>query len=402
MKLTATAFLALAAVVYVAAVLAQRDGAAGWVGYVRAAAEAGMVGGLADWFAVTALFRHPLGLPIPHTALIPTRKAALGASLADFVGTHFLAPDVVRSRVARAELPRRVGQWLAEPAHAERVSAELAVGLRAGVAVLRDEDVRAALEDAVLNRLASAQVAPPLGRVLAEVVADRAHHGLVDLGVRELIGWLEVNRETVIEAVLAQAPDWSPRFLDERIAVKVYTEALRVSREVAADPEHAFRVSLDGFLSRLAADLSSDASTIERTEAAKRALLARTDVRAAFGGLLSAGRRLLLELIDDPDSALRRQVSDALVRLGRGLAGGDVLAAKAQSWAEQAAVYAVTNYRDELTGLISETIARWDADDTSRRVELHVGRDLQYIRINGTAVGALAGLAIHAVTRLIL
>jgi uncharacterized membrane-anchored protein YjiN (DUF445 family) len=401
MKLAATSFLVAAAVVYVLAVTAERDGAGAWVGYLRAAAEAGMIGGLADWFAVTALFRRPLGLPIPHTALIPTRKAALGRSLADFVGTHFLAPEVVRDRIARAEVPRRLGSWLARRRNAERVAAELAVGVRAGIGVLRDEDVRAALEEAVLTRFAATPTSPALGRILRQVVQDGAHHGLVDLAVRELRRWLETNRNTVVGAVTAQAPEWSPRFLDERVATKVYTEVLRVVREVEADPHHRFRESLDAFLTRVAVDLRTDPGTIERVETAKRALLDRSDVRRALGDLLSAGRRLLLELVDDPGSELRRQVAGGLAGLGRRLGSDAALAAKVERWIADAAAYAVANYRHELTALITETVGRWDADDASRRIELHVGRDLQYIRINGTVVGSLAGLAIHAATQLL-
>jgi uncharacterized membrane-anchored protein YjiN (DUF445 family) len=294
-----------------------------------------------------------------------------------------------------------VGEWLSQRDHAERVSAELAVGLRAGVGVLRDDDVRAALEEAVLTRLSGAPVAPVLGRILAEVVQDGAHHDLVDLAVRELQQWLQSNADTVIEAITAQAPRWSPRFVDDRVAAKVYTEALRVVGDVAADPQHPFRRSLDAYLARLAADLRTDPVTIERTEAAKRALLQRPDVRDAFGNLLAAGRRLLLELIDDPHSQLRRQLTDALAGLGEQLKAHGALADKVETWLADAAAYVVANYRDELTSLITDTVDRWDAQDASRRIELHVGRDLQYIRINGTVVGGLAGLAIYAITQLL-
>jgi uncharacterized membrane-anchored protein YjiN (DUF445 family) len=402
MKLGASAFLIAAAVIYLLAVQAERAGAGPWAGYVQAAAEAGMVGGLADWFAVTALFRRPLRLPIPHTALIPTRKEALGRSLADFVGSHFLAPDVVRDRIGRSDVPRRVGDWLAQRQNAERVAGELAVGVRAGIGVLRDDDVRSVLEEAVLTRLATAPVAPSLGRLLGQIVADGAHHGLVDLSVRELREWLEANRYIVIAAITAQAPGWSPAFLDDRVAIKVYTEVLRVVRDVESQAAHPFRQSLDDFLTRLAADLRDDPATIERTEAAKRTLLNRPDVRDAFGDLLAAGRRLLLELIEDPGSRLRGQVTEALAGLGEQLRGDGQLAAKVERWLADAAAYVVTNYRDELTALITDTVDRWDAQDASRRIELHVGRDLQYIRINGTVVGALAGLAIYTTTQLLL
>ena len=401
MKVRATALLGAAAVVYVLAVLAQRDGAATWVGFVRAAAEAGMVGGLADWFAVTALFRHPLGLPIPHTALIPTRKAALGESLADFVGTHFLAPDVVRDRLARADVPRRVGEWLVDPAHAERVSAEVAAAVRAGVGVLRDEDVRAALEGAVVGRLSATPVSPALGRLLGQVVGDRAHHGLVDVAVRELRAWWVANEAPVVAAVTSQAPLWSPRFLDDRVAAKVHSEVLRVLGAVEADPEHPFRHSIDAFLARLADDLGRDPATMRRVEQVKESLLHREDVLQGFGDLLAAGRRLLLEIADDPASELRQHLARAVADLGRRLGTDAPLAARVDGWLTGAAVYVVSTYRSDLTALITETVARWDGADTSRRVELHVGRDLQYIRINGTVVGALAGIAIHAVSLLL-
>ena len=193
MKGTATALLLVAAVVYLLARRAEDGGAAGWVGFVRAAAEAGMVGGLADWFAVTALFRRPLGLPIPHTAIIPTRKDALGRSLSDFVGANFLSEQVVRDRLAQADVTGRVGRWLAEPANAERVTAELASLLRGAIGVLRDADVQAVLEPAVRRRLAEVPVGPALGRLLGDAVADGAHHKLVDLVAATADDWLRAK-----------------------------------------------------------------------------------------------------------------------------------------------------------------------------------------------------------------
>jgi uncharacterized membrane-anchored protein YjiN (DUF445 family) len=185
MKSVAGGLLVLAAIVYVVARRAEEAGAPAWVGFVRAAAEAGMIGGLADWFAVTALFRRPLGLPIPHTALIPTRKDALGESLGDFVGGNFLAEEVVRSRVRQAGVSGRVGVWVAEEPHAKRVAAEAAVAVRGALEVLRDDDVQDLLERTVLRPLAEAPVGPPLGQLLGRVVDDGSHHGLVDLAVDE-------------------------------------------------------------------------------------------------------------------------------------------------------------------------------------------------------------------------
>ncbi len=398
MKAGATALLLVAAAVYV---LARRAGGHGWVGYVEAAAEAGMVGGLADWFAVTALFRHPLGLPIPHTAIIPTRKDALGHNLSDFVGTNFLSEQVVRERLRNAEVPRRVGRWLAVPEHAARVTAELARALRGAVDVLRDEDVRAVLEPVVLRRLAALPVGPTLGRLLAQVVADKAHHRLVDLVAAAVDDWLAANREQVIDLVARQAPPWSPEFVDRAVAARVYTELTRVSAEVRAQPEHAIRQALDRLLARFAEDLSDDPATVERASGVLESLLAQPEVRRAFGDVISAGRRLLLEMVDDPDGELRARLTGALADLGRRLDTDDALRARVDAIVADAAGYVVTHYRDELTRTITDTVERWDGVETARKVELAVGRDLQFIRINGTVVGALAGVIIHAVGTLV-
>jgi uncharacterized membrane-anchored protein YjiN (DUF445 family) len=398
MKAGATALLLIAAVVYV---LARRAGGHGWVGYVEAAAEAGMVGGLADWFAVTALFRHPLGLPIPHTAIIPTRKDALGRNLSDFVGTNFLSEQVVRERLRNADVARRVGRWLAEPDHAARVTAELARALRGAVDVLRDEDLRAVLEPVVLRRLAALPVGPTLGRLLAQVVADKAHHRLVDLVAAAVDDWLAGNREQVIDLVARQAPPWSPEFVDRAVAARIYAELARVSAEVRAQPEHAIRQAFDRLLARFADDLTNDPATIERASGVLEGLLSQSEVRRAFGDVISAGRRLLLEMVDDPDGELRTRLTGALADLGRRLDTDDALRARVDAIVADAAGYVVTHYRDELTRTITDTVERWDGVETARKVELAVGRDLQFIRINGTVVGALAGVIIHAVGTLV-
>ncbi len=397
MKGRATALLLLAAAVYLLARRAEDADSPAWVGFARAAAEAGMVGGLADWFAVTALFRRPLGLPIPHTAIIPTRKDALGRSLSDFVGANFLSEQVIRDRLRQAEVTRRLGRWLAEPAHAARVTTELAAVLRGAVAVLRDEDVRAVLEPAVLRRLAELPVGPTLGRLLTEVVEAKAHYRLVDLVVTAAEDWLRANRDVVLDIVMSQAPAWSPEFLDRQVASRVHAELLRVAGEVRADQDHPMRGGLDRLLARLADDLRHDPATVARASEVVGSLVQRPEVRRAFGDVIAAGRRLLLEMVDDPDGELRTRLTAGLAELGRRLDTDDALRARVDGWVADAAGYVVTHYRDELTRTITDTVDRWDGVETARKVELQVGRDLQFIRINGTVVGALAGVVIHAV-----
>ncbi|MGH3992452.1 MAG: DUF445 domain-containing protein, partial [Pseudonocardiaceae bacterium] len=396
----ALCFLLGAAVVYMIA--RSNEDAVPWVGYVRAAAEAGMVGALADWFAVTALFRRPLGLPIPHTAIIPRKKDALGGNLSDFVGANFLSEEVVRDKLRRAQITSRVGAWLAQRRNADRVTAELATAVRGAVTVLRDEDVQAVLETALVKRLLDKPWGPPLGRLLGQVLADGAHHKLVDLICDRTYDWVRANHATVLRVVSTRAPAWSPRFVDGLIADKVYAEVLNFAWAVRTDPDHAMRKAVDNFLVEFAADLQTDPRTIERAEAVKQQVLAHPDVQTLIGSAWSTAKKMLLDAAEDPSSELRLRVRDGLCSLGDRLVRDAELQSKVDSWLEGVAAYVVANYRTEITTLITDTVERWDATETSRKVELQVGRDLQFIRINGTVVGALAGLAIHTVSQLLL
>ena len=253
MRAVALSLLGLAAVVYVLTL--DRDGA--W-GYVHATAEASMVGAIADWFAVTALFRHPLGLPIPHTALIPRRKQALGVSLREFVTDNFLVEDVVRSRVLSAGISGRVGRWLADPAHRTRVLEEAARLLRTGLERVGDDDIAALVEQELVPRLLDEPLSPVAGSLLAEVVQEQAHHGLVDLTLNETVRWLELNEAAVAAALVTRAPWWTPEWLDEQVTHRVYREALGWVRDIRDDPHHRARQSFDALLAQLADGLQHD------------------------------------------------------------------------------------------------------------------------------------------------
>ncbi|MHA6806017.1 DUF445 domain-containing protein [Salinifilum ghardaiensis] len=402
MKGMATGLLVLAAVIYLFARWQEHAGAGAWAGYVRAAAEAGMVGALADWFAVTALFRHPLGLPIPHTAIIPTRKDALGRSLGDFVGTNFLSEDVVRDKLGRAELGRRTGRWLQSAEHAERVTSELAAALRGAVRVLRDEEVQSFLEHNVLRRVVDQPWSPTLGRILGQVFADGAHHKLVDLVCDRAYDWVRDHHDTVLRVVSERSPSWSPRFFDSMVADKVYAEVLSFAWAVKTDPDHRMRHAVDDFLVEFAEDLQHDPRTMAKAEQIKHQIVEHPEVRDMVGAVWATAKRMLLEAAENPDSELRMRVREELRAWGRRLDEDPAVRGKVDGWVESAAVYVVRNYRAELTTLITDTVDRWNGQETARKVELQVGRDLQFIRINGTVVGALAGLAIHTVAGLLL
>ena len=395
MKTVALGLLALAAVIYVLTL--NRGGA--WT-YVHATAEAAMVGAIADWFAVTALFRHPLGLPIPHTALIPTRKRLLGRSLQEFVTENFLSEQVVRQRVAGAQVGLRLGSWLREPAHGERVVHAAGRMLRDGLARVRDEDVALLVTEELLPRLAEEPLSEVSGRLLEEVVRDGAHHGLVDMALAEAHRWLERNADTVAELVAERAPWWTPVWVDEQVSRRIHVEAMAWVGDIRDDQAHPARVAIDRLLGELATDLQHNPDTRERAERLKRRLLQSPQVVSTAISVWIAVRRALVTTLDNPDSALHARAAAELTDFGRQLCSDGELRTRVDGWAADFAAYVVTTYGTEMATVISDTVERWDGDEAARRIELHVGRDLQFIRINGTLVGGLAGLLIHTASQL--
>jgi uncharacterized membrane-anchored protein YjiN (DUF445 family) len=396
MRSVAFGLLLLAAAVYL---LTLHHGG-GW-GYVHATAEASMVGAFADWFAVTALFRHPLGLPIPHTALIPTRKDMLARSLQDFVAENFLSEQVVRSRVADAKVASRVGRWVTEGDHAARVVDEVSTVARAALLRIDDKEVAGIVADEILPRVAEEPLSVLAGQLLQEVLNDGAHRGLLDLAFREAYDWLQENPETVERILSSRAPWWTPQWLDERVVHRLYVEALAWVAEIRDDPDHQARRAIDDLLTQLATDLQRDPDTIARAEALKRRMLAQPQVLVAAMSLWDALRRAIVTALGDSDSQLRTRAVTALQGFGEQVTTDEALSRRFDRYLEDAVAYLVGRYGRELTTVITHTIERWDGREAANRIELHVGRDLQFIRINGTLVGGLAGLLIYTATRLL-
>ena len=392
MRLVAVSLLGVAAAGY----LLTLD-QAGWLGFVNAACEAAMVGALADWFAVTALFRHPLGLPIPHTAIIPKRKEALGQSLQDFVTENFLVTSIVRERVLAAGVSHRIGDWLATGNHANRVVTEASSLVRGGLAVMNDTDIVALTEQALIPRLNEEKLAPAAGHLLGRIVDDGAHHPLVDLVVAEAHRWLLANRGRVSRAIKTRAPWWTPRWVDDRVTHRLHTEVIAWIEEIRDDPDHPARQAVDDALRKLADDLLSDPEVQARAEGLKRRLLAHEQVPQTVLRLWNALRAALVDAISDEDGILRQRGVSAVRELAARLSSDTSLQGRFDGYAADAAVYVIDSFGPEIASVISDTVNRWDGKEAARRIELHVGRDLQFIRINGTVVGALVGLVIHTV-----
>jgi uncharacterized membrane-anchored protein YjiN (DUF445 family) len=401
MKVVALSFLVGATVIFLLCTWAQSNGAAPWVGYVRAAAEAGMVGALADWFAVTALFKHPLGIPIPHTAIIKRKKDQLGEGLGAFVRENFMSPEVVETKLRDAQVAGRMGKWLSDSSHAERVGAEASTVLRVLVEMLRDDDVQQLLDRMIVKRVAQPQWGPPIGRVLASLLEEGRQEALLQLLADRAFEWT-LNADEVIERVIERdSPTWSPRWVDNLIGERIHRELMDFTDKVRRNPDHELRRSATKFLFEFANDLQHDDSTIAKAENVKEQIMARDEVAKAAETAWTTAKRIILESVDDPSSALRSRIADSVMHIGESLRDDVELRDKVDNWIVRAAQHLVEQYGTEITAIITETIERWDADEASRRIELHVGRDLQFIRINGTVVGSLAGLVIYSVAQLL-
>lgn len=396
MRTLATSLLVVAGVVYLSTL---HHG--GVVGYVNAGAEASMVGAIADWFAVTALFRHPLGLPIPHTALIPRRKDDFGESLQDFFTENFLQEQVIRERLTAADVAGRVARWLEVEENAQRAVREGATVVSTALARLKDRDVQAVVVDVLIPRLIDEPISPVAGPFLAEVLADKAHHGFVDLVIDEGHRWLVNNPQTFIDVLADRAPWWAPDRLNEMVTHRLHLEAVRWLEDIKRDPHHHARYALDSLLEQLAQDLMNDPKTQARAEALKARLLEQPQMVATGMSIWSALRTAFLSALGEPDGMLRSRAVTEVRRFARRLQSDDALRLRLDALLGDGVVWAVERYGNELTAVITHTIQRWDGMEAARKIELHVGPDLQFIRINGTIVGGLVGMVIHAVAVLV-
>lgn len=400
MKRAATSLLVLAGVVFALARIGE-DGRP-WLGFVRATAEAAMVGALADWFAVTALFRHPLGLPIPHTAIIPRRKAEIGRSLGEFVRDHFLTEENLTRLMREEGLGRELGAALAHPLTAARIAEQLAAVIRGITEVLNDELVQSGLEQHVFERLRAVPVSPLAGKAIDWGMAGGHHEVLVDSTLVGLARFLNDNRETFRRRLKQESPWWVPEAVDDRVFEKIYEAVNRFVDEVGGNRNHELRHQLNERTYRLAERLKTAPELEVRGEELKDEILSNAEVRVWVGGLWTRIKAGLVEATHDHESELRVRIQEAIVEAGEAIQNDPALQHKMEMWIGEAAGYAVSQGGgDAVVNLISGTVDRWDAAETTELIEIKVGRDLQFIRINGTIVGGTAGLVLYTISELL-
>ena len=369
----------------------------GWAGWVHAFAEAGMVGAFADWFAVVALFRHPMGIPIPHTAIIPHRKNEIGENLARFVADHFLHPEVVRVKLQSANLAKNSAEWLKSPAGHERV---LDLGVRASqwvLGALHEERVRQFIRKLGQRQLADVNLAPMLGKTLDWLVQDGRHQEILTQSLRFALVLLHDNREQIRGNVQRESPWWMPGFVDDRILVQMLDRIETLLLEMSLNPDHVMRGNFNQWMLRWAAELQHDPDYLRLGQQLKQGLLENGDLQDYLYRLWMDLVTGLESDLENPESPLRRQLGDLLSGLAEELENDPEMQAWMNEWLIDSAVSIVDENRHSIASLISDTVRGWDAVETSQRIEQAIGRDLQFIRINGTLVGGLVGLVIHAI-----
>ena len=400
MRRRATALLAAFALLLIITATAAHlrpDVAPFWIRLLRAIAEAAMVGGIADWFAVTALFRHPLGIPIPHTAIVAQRKDRIGRSLGNFVGNNFLARDVIARQLAGMRLGERAVRWLAEPEHQERVARAIATGVARAAEAIPTEELQSSVHHALVAQLRKAHIAPLLGDLLALATTDDRHQEMLDRLVTLVNRIVADNKEIIRLRIAEESPWWVPGVVDDKLYQKIVSGIERTLAEVATDDAHPLRAQFDKALRDFVDKLHSSPETIARAEAMKERLLEHPAVAELSDSLLGAARGVITRYAG-PDAPTPEPLERALGAIAERALGNEVLLRDVDQAVERLVVGVVDQYRPEVAALIARTVEGWDATAASAKIEVQIGRDLQFIRINGTLVGGLVGLALYLLT----
>jgi len=397
--MVATAMLLLAAAIFV--ISHQLQDEYSWMGYVRAGSEAAMVGAIADWFAVTALFKHPLGLPIPHTAIIQKRKDQIGSSLGGFVGDNFLTKKVISDRFSSAKISQRLGVWLQKDDNAEVIARQASVFISGLGEVLEDDTIQNGFDEVITKRVAALPAATIAGKMVDVVVEGEHHQTLFDATLGGFSKFLEDNGSVFRDKFGKESPWWIPAVVDNKVYEKIYGAVRSLVDEILQDSNHKLRSEFDTKIKDLRVSLSNSPEMAEKAEHWKHQIMNHPEVRAWTGSLWQRTKQSMIASAKDPNSELQTHVINSVRSTGENLANDQNLQNKVDTWIIDAAGYIAEEFKSEVAGLIESTVNAWDSQETAERLELQVGRDLQFIRINGTIVGGLAGVIIYSLAKLL-
>jgi uncharacterized membrane-anchored protein YjiN (DUF445 family) len=410
MKVFATALLVVAAALFI---LAKSHHDAGNWAWLAAFSEAAMIGALADWFAVVALFRHPLGLPIPHTAILPANKARVADNLAEFVRDKFLGTDALVDKIASFDPAGRLAGWLTEPKNTEMLGEKALAATTQVLGLIDDEHVKTMLYSALRRRAQDFDLAGGVGALLSTLTADNRHQRLLDEGLKELAEWLERAevQQMLADKIVQVAGEEYPTLIGalgfmgmkaEDLGLKFAGGLVRGANkwlhEISENPEHERRQAFDRTVTRFIDRLKSDPSFKQRIDEHKLQWLERPELRAYVNGLWEEFTGWLRDDIARPDSALRAKVVAAASTLAHTLANDPALRESINAHMHDAMRAVAPDLRDGIARHIASTVRQWDDRTLVRDVEFSIGRDLQFIRVNGTIVGGAVGVLIHAVS----
>jgi len=392
MRRIATGLLALMALVFLAARTQQARHP--WLAFVGAFAEAAMVGALADWFAVTALFRRPFGLPIPHTAIIPENKDRIGESLGNFLQHNFMTREVLAEELAQVDFAGGAARWLEHEDNSRVVAAHLVEAVPALLRLVEDEQAAAFMRRALAGSLKNVRFAPLLGQVLSVLVAGRQHFVLLEHILRLVAGALEQNRPYIRQKVHENSPRWMPKAIDEKFFERLMTGVQSILLEIQGE-DSEWRERFQGATEELIGKLASSPEYEAKLQALVGKALGDPLFRGYVGQVWQECKRRLLADAGAPDSRMQARVAEALRLFGRALAQDAAMRGKLNGWMLAVLADTIAERRDVIGAVVKRVIRKWDGETVSRKLELQVGKDLQYIRINGTLVGGLVGLLLH-------
>jgi uncharacterized membrane-anchored protein YjiN (DUF445 family) len=365
--------------------------------FVQAGAEAAMVGGVADWFAVTAVFRHPLGIPIPHTAVLVQRKDQFAATLGQFVQENFLNADVLAGRLRAAGISDRLAAWLSSPANATRAAVHASSLVATLAEALRDEDAQRVISAELSRAVDALDVSPLAGRVVRVIIAGGHHSELFNTILANADSYLDEHNDELRQRFESEAPRWVPGLVYGKVFDRMVAHLRGRLEGMSNDPDDETRKQFEAWIDGLPDRLENDPALRERGEHLKHEMLGSALLRDWSSMLWERAKDALRAQAANPDSELHRRMTDAIEATGRRLESDPRLQARIERMVEQAARGLADQFHDELAGLVTGTIQRWDGEQTSFQLELLLGRDLQFIRINGTVVGAAVGLILHAI-----
>jgi len=394
MKGLATALLAAMAGLYLLARFYEPRYPA--LGFVRALAEAAMVGGIADWFAVTALFRHPLRLPLPHTAIIPRNKDRIGENLALFVESNFLAPEIIAGKLERIDFTTQFAQWLGTPARSRQIAQWVLDTLPSLLATIDDEDVRRFIHDALAQRVREIDTPRLVGTIAKTLLEDNRHEAVVTELLEQLALLFEAHKPSIRQRVReSTAWIWKKLSLDERVSDNLIAVVDETLKALSENPDHAWRRGFDDAIRKFVVQLETSPDYLAKWEALKEQFLAHPALKEYLTTVWNDIKASIERDAVAPRSSIGVRIEKAIAGIASGLQNDNAMRERLNAWLRETMLAIIDAQRHSIARLISDTVRHWDADTVTQKIELEVGRDLQFVRINGTVIGGIVGLALH-------